>query len=86
MQRAYGDEPPADLEGPRPEGELPDICDDWNPVAPGNQSVVSELVRYAVYACIIAKPGTQDPGSGEDWTRASSTATTVSTSSSSGST
>jgi len=61
-----GDEPPPGLEGPRPAGELPDIYDGWNPVAPGNESDVWHLVRCAVDAGIIGKPETQDPDS-EDW-------------------
>jgi hypothetical protein len=73
MAGACGDEPPPDLEGPRPEGELPEIDDCWNPVDPGNESVVYQLVRCAVDAGIIGKPATPPspggPGTGDpdDW-------------------
>jgi hypothetical protein len=50
-----GDEPPADL-GPRPAGELPEIGSDWNPVSPGQEDEVYQLVRRAVDSGIIGKP------------------------------
>lgn len=61
-----GGEPPAGLEGPRPDGELPGIYDGWNPVDPGNESDVWHLVRCAVDAGIIGRPETHNPDS-EDW-------------------
>jgi hypothetical protein len=56
MANIYGEEPPADLEGPKPEGELPEIYDEWNPGAPGNESDVYQLGRGAVDAGIIGTP------------------------------
>jgi hypothetical protein len=58
MTDAYGEEPTDQPEGPRPEGELPEIYDDWNPVAPGNESDSYQVVRCAVDAGIIGKPAT----------------------------
>ena len=55
MTDLYGDEPPADL-GPRPAGELPEIGNDWNPVSPGEEDEVFQLVRRAVDSNIIGKP------------------------------
>ena len=55
MADLYGDEPPADL-GPRPAGELPEIGSDWNPVSPGEEDEVFQLVRRAVDSGIIGKP------------------------------
>jgi hypothetical protein len=73
MADACGEEPTDQPEGPRPEGELPEIYDDWNPVAPGNESDVYQVVRCAVDAGIIGKPATPPhPGDSEasapcDW-------------------
>jgi hypothetical protein len=73
MADASGEEPACKPEGPRPEGELPEIYDDWNPVAPGNERHVYQVVRCAVDAGIIGKPATSPyPGGAEgsapsDW-------------------
>ncbi len=64
MADEYGEEPTGILEGPRPEGELPEIYDDWNPEAPGNEGDVYQVVRCAVDAGVIGKPATPPyPGS-----------------------
>lgn len=57
---------PADLEGLRPDSELPEIYDGWNPVAPGNESDVYQLVRCAVDAGIIGRPEPRN-AEAEDW-------------------
>lgn len=57
---AYDEEPPADLQGPKPEGELPGIDSEWNPVDPGQEDEVFLLVRRAVDAGIISAPADAD--------------------------
>lgn len=65
---ANGDEPPADLDGPRPEGNLPEIDDDWDPRGAGNEIDVYNLVRDAVDAGIIGAPtGAPIDGATERW-------------------
>jgi hypothetical protein len=60
MTETEGAEPPADLEGPEPDGELPEISDTWNPVDPGQENAVFLLVERAVAAGIIGKPEDTD--------------------------
>jgi hypothetical protein len=73
MADVYGEEPTDKPKGPRPAGELPEIYDDWNQVAPGNEGDVYQVVRCAVHAGIIGKPATPPyqgragASSADDW-------------------
>ena len=58
----HDEDPPADLEGPRPEGELPEIDHGWDPVAIGQENQVYLLVSNAVDGGIISKPEHSDLG------------------------
>jgi hypothetical protein len=56
MTEVCGDQPPAGLEGTKPDGELPEITDTWNPVDAGQEDEVFLLVERAAEAGIIGKP------------------------------
>lgn len=50
------DEPPGDLDGPHPDGHLPELHDTWDPREPGSETDVGAMVRDAVDAGIICTP------------------------------
>jgi hypothetical protein len=56
LEYTNGNEPTVDLEGPRPEGNLPEIDDEWEPRDSGNEMEVYDLVRDAIDAGIIGTP------------------------------